>query len=430
MLNTNVTKTRAGLRRNLVFFLMSWFCIFSAYGALELLQSSLHQTNGLGVYSIGILYGMKAFSSLFGPLIVTSLTPKWTLFSGYLCHTVFIACNFYPKWFTMIPASSVLGLVTGPLWICCGVYTTVLAVDYAQVTCQNKEKILSKFNGLQSFVISMSVIAGNSASSLVLKYVTFDDHVTTVSNSQWTNASHYDFGVYTLNDSFAFTSETVDASTDFDNVSVTTSLPTDPLYFCGPMYCPGDHFNADTEHDELERPDDRTVFLLLTVLGVFNVCGLLLLLFGVQNIPAKDFINIEDKSKQTGTCNKLGRYIKLFFNWKYLLLIPSICYIYMPITLNNSSFNAAYVTCTRGIGLIGVTAMTTGIAMAVTNYASGMLGQCVHRHYMFLTAFIALLCIYGIMLLWDALASTAMLFIVSALYGCASGLNLPQFSGE
>ena len=433
MLNSEVTKSRSGLVRNLVFFLLSWFCIFSAYGALELLQSSLNRNNGLGVYSMGILYFMKAFSSLFGPLIVTKLTPKWTLFLGYLCHTLFIMCNFYPKWFTMIPASSLLGLVTGPLWICCGIYTTVLAVDYADVTRQEKDKILSVFNGVQGFVISTAIIAGNGVSAGVLKYATFDDSASTMSDvvtTQHINGSQLLINYEQMSHALVFTTETVDSTNFSSNYSITTQFATRSEYFCGPEYCPDAHFQADGEDADSKRPDDRTVYLLLVALGIFNICGVLLLLFGLQNIPAEDFTNIEDRSTEKGVCKKTARYIKLFFNWKHILLIPTICYLYLPLTVNNSSFNVAYVTCTESIGLIGITAMTAGVSMAITNYISGMLGRCVHRHYLFLIGFIVLLCAYGILLLWDAVASTAMLFVVSVLYGCASGFNMPQFSGK
>lgn len=42
---------------------LGWACVFAAYSALENLQSSLHTSSGLGVFSITIVYLCKAISS-------------------------------------------------------------------------------------------------------------------------------------------------------------------------------------------------------------------------------------------------------------------------------------------------------------------------------------------------------------------------------
>ena len=448
-LNTYVKPTKYGAIRNMTFFLLSWFFVFGAYGALELLQSSLNTKNGLGVYSISILYGTKAFSSLFGPLIVTSLTPKWTLVVGYLCHTFFILCNFYPKWFTMIPASIILGLATGPLWICCGVYTTVLGVYYSDATGKSKDAALSKFNGIQGFVISLSVIIGNVVSSSVLKYVTFDDDVeTSLSNIHVNGVNKSDvINIFNklLNSNLTYTNFnqnlTSHVTDDFlkSIEEITTVLPGEnqteapivPGSLCGTMYCPEDHFD-DSESDSFQEnmPDERTVYMLLCILGIFNLCGIILILFGLQNIRTQDVMADDDSKQKPTKCQKLVRYMKLFFNLKFILLIPSITYLFVVIAINNSTFTRAYVTCTVGIDMIGYIAMITGISMAIMNYVSGLLGQCLHRNYLFAFGFLAMLGVYGIMMLWDAFSHTYMLVIASALFGVAGGLNMSQFSGR
>lgn len=70
------------------------------------------------------------YSFLFpqGAAVVTYVTPKWSLVLGFLCHLTYILANLYPSPFTLLPSAVLLGLATGPLWICFGLYITVLSL--------------------------------------------------------------------------------------------------------------------------------------------------------------------------------------------------------------------------------------------------------------------------------------------------------------
>ena len=441
--------------RNFGIFLLSFFCIFAPYTALELLQSSLNRSDGLGVYSLSILYALKALSSLFGPLIVRGLTPKWTLLLAYLCHTIFIASNFYPKWYSMLPAGILLGIATGPLWICSGIYTTVLGVYYSKAKVEtNIIRVQSKFHGLHSLAMSFAMICGNIVSSVVLKFVSSSgtsfpnsggiEYSNNTSMGYNTSASEIRSNVNSLNED-VFTTELHVSSEESSTVSndiIDPIFKDDKLDICGPYYCPSSHkqeMNDTGGSDVFVRPDDVSVYTLLSIMLACNLCGVLLLLFGLQNIPAEALENKEDNSKilrqkhgnsKPGCCKGLANYFKRFFHWKYIALIPSISYIYLALAINNSSFYAAYVTCSQGIASVGILAMTAGISIAVVNYVSGLLGQYVHRNVLFLVAFMAYLGMYGVMLLWDSFSGRITLYIISAMFGVGVGINMPQFSGK
>ena len=63
------------------------------------------------------VYLALILSCLFLPsLVIKRLTCKWTMMVCTLLYSVYMAAQFYPRVFTMIPAAVVLGLAAAPMW--------------------------------------------------------------------------------------------------------------------------------------------------------------------------------------------------------------------------------------------------------------------------------------------------------------------------
>ena len=179
-----VSHTRRSILLNLLIFFVIWLLTNSTYSSLEVLQSSINAN--LGITTISILYATKAISSLLGPFIVNHLSPKWTLVIGMCLQMMYISANYYPEWYSMYLAGALMGFAIDPMWVCFGLYTTVLGVYYATVTQQNQTGVLNKFNGFVGIATPLAMIVGNFRTSLVFTYISFDDDSIDVGNSTLT----------------------------------------------------------------------------------------------------------------------------------------------------------------------------------------------------------------------------------------------------
>ncbi|CAB4067613.1 UNC93-like protein,Protein unc-93 homolog A [Lepeophtheirus salmonis] len=95
---------------------------------------------------------------------------KWTLVFSMLCYSLYIGAQFYPKFYTLIPAAIVLGMGAAPMWSAKCTYLTQVGNKYAEVTGKSVEKSCgSIFFGIFFFFFQCSSILGHLISSLVLK---------------------------------------------------------------------------------------------------------------------------------------------------------------------------------------------------------------------------------------------------------------------
>ena len=250
--------------------------IFTAYTALEILQSTINKD--IGINSIVMLYTTKMVTSFLGPLIVSKVTPKWTIFLSCLCCSSYVLANFYPKWYVLLPAGALVGLATGPFWISVNLYVTVLGCQYADITGATKATVLSRWNSLVMLTMPISMISGNFLSSTILRNVHFSNSVEKPNDLENTTD---------ILDTYSYTSTSVKyeiTSVPFEETSSENgSISLED--FCGPNFCPWMVTEASgTNIKNFERPEEGAMYLLTGVLGLFNLFAVLLTLFGLKNL--------------------------------------------------------------------------------------------------------------------------------------------------
>lgn len=77
----------------------------------------------------------------------------------------FIVSQFYPKFYTMIPAGLMVGLGGGPLWCAKCTYLTVAAEAYSTVSDIAADVLVTRFFGLFFMFYQMAQVWGNLISS-------------------------------------------------------------------------------------------------------------------------------------------------------------------------------------------------------------------------------------------------------------------------
>ncbi|KAF0288150.1 UNC93-like protein [Amphibalanus amphitrite] len=110
-------RERWKILKNVVAISFAFMCLFTSFQGISNLQSSINSEGGVGTMSQAAVYLALILSCLFLPsLVIKRLTCKWTMVVCTLLYSVYLAAQFYPRPFTMIPGAIVLGLAAAPMW--------------------------------------------------------------------------------------------------------------------------------------------------------------------------------------------------------------------------------------------------------------------------------------------------------------------------
>ena len=104
----------------------------SSYNLVNSINLTI-KVDGLGTYSLCLIYGALIVSSQFTPsLAVKYLGSKWTMVACMMCYSLYIGAQFYPQYYTLLPTAVLVGAAAAPLWIAkCNYLTKVI---FAQLT--------------------------------------------------------------------------------------------------------------------------------------------------------------------------------------------------------------------------------------------------------------------------------------------------------
>lgn len=245
----------------------SFYLVFSAFIAIQNLQTSINQADNVGLISLICIYTVFVPCCIFAPAIVSKLGTKWSLAVGWTGHCLFTAANFYPVLGTMIPASIILGLVSAPVWTTQGLHVTAKAREFAANKGKETSAILAKFNGIFWGFFQTAQITGNLVASLVLYR---DDSSTSINGTE----------------------------------------------FCGKYDCPssGPVTGVNVTAVATENPvPTSTVYILMGVFACLDVCGLLVTIFLLKPLEITDKVSMKNRIKSVG---------EHFLQIDVLLLLP------------------------------------------------------------------------------------------------------------
>jgi len=236
--------------KNLLVLTMAYFYLWSAYSALRNLQSSLNAVGGLGLYALSSIYCSLLFGSLLSTTIVQRLQPKRAI---SLCLTGFImysAANFYPRFYTMVPASVIQGFFFAVSFTAINTYLANISAGYAQLVGKPTSHVFGQFVGTFYVFFKFSQIAGGLISSLLLSK----------SNSHSDNIIH---GGRTY---IKHGNDSLDEGSLYSNI---TNGDNNFTLFCGCSYCLSDGMNTESD----SNVDETTLLILMGCFGASTVVG-------------------------------------------------------------------------------------------------------------------------------------------------------------
>ncbi|KAL8598826.1 hypothetical protein ACOMHN_015405 [Nucella lapillus] len=159
-------------QKNLIVLCISFILIFSPFRGVQNLQSSLNAEDQLGIIAMSCLHGTMVMTCFLAPLWTNIFTAKWTLALGALCFLLWFGANFYPTFYTLIPAAVVTGFGHGLLWTAESSYLLKLAFDLANITRDQLEPKMFRFHAIFLACFQTTHIWGNLISSLLLGHRT------------------------------------------------------------------------------------------------------------------------------------------------------------------------------------------------------------------------------------------------------------------
>ncbi|KAM8952969.1 protein unc-93 homolog A-like [Pelodytes ibericus] len=362
--------------KNILVVSFGFLLLFTAFGALQSLQSSLNEVGGLGVASLSVIYGALIISSVFIPsILIKKIGCKWTIVASMCCYVTYSIGNFYASWYTLIPTSMILGFGGAPLWSAKCTYLTESGNRYAEKAGKVGKDIVNQYFGLFFLIFQSSGVWGNLISSLIF--------------GQTPNA-----GTLTRNSSYEH---------------------------CGANDCP--YVNISDEN--ATSPTQPTQSLRYTLLGIYTGSGLLaiaLVAIFLDNINLKDGQQKEN-IKEESFWKKVLATIRHLRDKRQCLLIPLTMYSGFEQGFLAGDYTKSYVTCTLGIHFVGYVMICFAATNAICSLLFGKLSQYTGRIFLFVSgAAIHMACIIALLLWRPDPNELAVYFIFPALWGMADAI--------
>ncbi|KAK3100118.1 hypothetical protein FSP39_015016 [Pinctada imbricata] len=350
---------------NVVILSLSFTSVFTAYLAIQNLQSSLNQEEGLGIISLSCLYAFIILSSIMAPTILKHVGIKISLIVSWVSHCLYTLSNFYPTFWTLIPTSVLLGLISGPMWTSQSVYISTNAYLLAERTNKDPMPILSRMNGIFFTLYELTQITGNLLSSLVLK-------------------------------------EGLGNETTTDNSSLT----------CGADDCP-----LSVNATSIKEPESKVVYILLSVFLVFDILGLILTAVFLQAPPKTEW------SERSSTKESLLACVSALGDINLVLLVPFIAIMAMEQAVLWTDFTKSFISCPVGIGMVGFIMATYGGTTTLSALITSRISKYTGRHILFALAAIINGSLFVSMLVWRPdKHHLPYLFVMVVFWGLAEGI--------
>ncbi|XP_027699363.1 protein unc-93 homolog A isoform X1 [Vombatus ursinus] len=362
--------------KNVLVVSFGFLLLFTAFGGLQNLQSSLNYQDGLGVATLSVLYGALILSSMFlPPILIKKFGCKWTITASMCCYVAFSLGNFYASWYTLIPTSMILGLGGAPLWSAKSTYLTISGNTYAQKTGKRGKDVINQYFGIFFLIFQSSGVWGNLISSLV-----------------------------------------------FQQESTTGEIQEDQLMHCGASDC----FTTSTPTNNTKRPTNDLVYTLLGIYTGSGILAVLLVAVFLEQIPNDQLENAEEKKKASFGLNFLATFRHLK-DKQQCLLIPLTMYSGFEQGFLSGDYTKSYVTCALGIQYVGYVMICFSATNSICSLLFGKLSQYTGRIALFvLAAVIHLSCIISLLLWKHHPSQMVVFFIFPGLWGMADAVLQTQ----
>ncbi|XP_062858490.1 protein unc-93 homolog A [Trichomycterus rosablanca] len=332
--------------KNVLVVSFGFLSLFTAYGGLQSLQSSLNTEAGMGVISLSVIYGTIILSSMFlPPIMIKNLGCKWTIFISMACYISYSFGNLFPGWPSLIATSAILGLGGSPLWSAKCTYLTISGNEQAERENKKGQDIINQYFGMFFLIFQSSAVWGNLMSSLI-----------------------------------------------FQQDANIAEIPEERLQYCGAALC-NENF---TTAGNFTRPEQKLVNILM---GCYIGVGVLAMIIVAVFLDNIDGMKAQEFRRNKGDQSFFSTFLATFTllrDKRLIMLIPLTMYSGFEQSFLAGEYTKNYVTCALGIHYVGYVMICFGAVNSLSSYLFGKLAQYTGR--------IALFCFAAVLNLSGAIA--------------------------
>ncbi|XP_053770318.1 protein unc-93 homolog A isoform X3 [Desmodus rotundus] len=364
------TSTMDRSLRNVLVVSLGFLLLFTAYGGLQSLQSSLYSEEGLGVAVLSTLYGAMLLSSMFlPPLLIRTLGCKWTIVAAMSCYVAFSLGNFYASWYTLVPTSILLGLGAAPLWSAQGTYLTTMGNTYAEAAGEAGKDVVTRYFGIFFLVFQSSGVWGNLISSLV-----------------------------------------------FGQTPTQGPISEEQLESCGARDC----LMATEPNNSTQRPSQELIYILL---GIYTGSGVLaVILVALLLDPLKD-TRQRSEGETPSVWSALLSTFRLLRDRRLRLLVLLPTYSGFEQAFLAGDYTRSYATCALGIQFVGYVMICFSATNSLCSELYGKVSQYTGRIPLYVFGAVTQLsCIIALLLWRPSPDQLAVFFVFSGLWGVADAV--------
>ncbi|XP_042205192.1 UNC93-like protein isoform X2 [Homarus americanus] len=376
-------KEKFAIMKNIIIISVAFTFLFTSYNSMSNLQSSINKVDGTA--SLTALYAAYILSCCFVPSwLLVRLKEKYTMAASMLCYSAYIAAQFYPEAYTLVPTAIILGLGAAPLWSSKCTYLTKVGARYSELAGDSRDIIITKFFGIFFMFFQSTQVWGNLIASLVLSV-----------------------GVKDVN-------RTQEVS----------------LESCGYNFC----ISGSTDNTSSTDPGEREgppLWQIYTMASIYLACSLLSgVIILVFLDPLSRFKNTEDGGSSGKSSLQL--LVATFNHLRHpyqLLIVPITIWSGLEQGFLTADYTAAYVSCGLGLHMVGYILVFYGLCDALCSIGLSRLVKLVGRVPVFTLAFLINLALIIVLIYWLPHPDDLLwFFIIAGLWGSADAVWQTQIN--
>jgi len=398
-----VREEKRRIYRNVFIISVAFLLLFVAFESMSKLQSSINVVGGLGVLSNAMVYASLILSCMFLPsIMIEKLTVKWALVISVFCYSAYIAAQFYPQFYTLLPTAFILGMGAAPMWSAKCTYLTQVAHRFAKLEGVDPEVIVVKFFGIFFFFFQCNAILGNIISTVVFSsgnktYVELTDEEMMKCGSQY---CAQEAAPETLKD------ETSLAQTA---LNITEEL----------MPKAGDNFKTD-------------ITQIYIIAGIYLACSVTAAVMIAVFVDPLSRFGVTDEKKDKDKLTGLQLLVATFRHMmkkEQLLIIPLTFWSGIEQGFFGADFTAGFVTCAYGIHTVGKVLIVFGVCDALASIGFGFVIKKVGRIPIFILGACINLLVIIVMLSWTpTTSSVGVVYVLASLWGVGDAIWQTQIN--
>ncbi|GFO28060.1 unc-93-like protein a [Plakobranchus ocellatus] len=366
--------------KSIIALCLAYLFTYSAFEAIQNLQSSINPENHVGVLSMAFTYSAVILGSALGPMCANLVGHKNIVLSCFVVHLCYTLSNCAPSSVrpaVLITMATFLGVCIGGLGMSRGVYITTISTSYCyyrKLPDSRLYSVMSFFYGIFYACMKGSQIPGNLMSSGILLSAKYNQ-----------------------------------------------SLVRDTK--CGPRVC------AEFDNTlSFERPPKDVLYLLFGAFALCNIVGILSIAFGIPNLSYVDKTSGQDETTVGIVKKNVYDCRSMLINPKFIAIMPlNVSQAIIAMALD-TGYTKAFVTCAIGVQWVGYSMVALGVASSVTSILANFSVRCTGRIFQFCIGIGLDIATALIMLLWepDVTSRPVMFLAVPFLAGIAQGILQPQ----